>query len=172
MPISRAILDQFPAIVFFETGTHQGDGVQCALDSGFDLIYTCEINPVSFGYCVHRFVDQRTKVSLHNEDSRSLLLRVLPTITTKVTFWLDAHSCEDPLPGGNDDPLLEELAIISEHPLKNHNILIDDIRNLGTPRLKASVEAILAALAKINPGYQINLLHSPDYPFDILAAHL
>lgn len=172
MPLSVELLQQYPASVFFETGTHHGDGVQCALEAGFELIYSVENDPVSYGFCVHRFQGQRSRVCLELGDSRPFLARVLPSITVQTTFWLDAHSCEEPLPGGNDDPLLQELALIAEHPLKTHNILIDDIRNLGTPRLKATLEEVQQALVRINPAYRVQLFHSPDFPFDILAASL
>lgn len=172
MPLSVEILQQFPASIFFETGTHHGDGVQCALESNFELIYSVEKDPVSYGFCVHRFEGNRNRVCLELGDSRDFLARVLPSITTKATFWLDAHSCEAPLPEGNDDPLLRELALIAEHPLKMHNILIDDIRNLGTPRLKGTLEEVQRALARINPAYRVQLIHSVDFPFDILTATL
>ena len=30
--------------IFIETGTFSGEGIQCALDAGFEKIYSCDIN--------------------------------------------------------------------------------------------------------------------------------
>ena len=37
---------------FVETGTHTGGAVQSALEAGFEVIMSCELNPFFMGYRV------------------------------------------------------------------------------------------------------------------------
>lgn len=158
--------------VFVETGTHRGDGVNAALNAGFPCIYTTEVNPFDHGWCSHRFQHQRDRVHLHLEDSRAFLRKLVPTLTTRAVFWLDAHWCDS---GGGrlgDVPLLKELRIIGmRKPAIGHTILIDDARYLthgpeGFPKSSEIVRAIHA----ISRRYRIALHPSRDFPRDILVA--
>lgn len=178
MPLPKPIrfLDSFRTLIFVETGSHRGDGIQEALDTGcFDAIYSCDISPFAFGWCSHRFEKLNNRVYLYLNDSRAFLKEVLPSITTKITFWLDAHECgTDRGPGtesGSEDdvPLLEELQLIRKHEIKHHNILIDDVRLFGEGAYPKK-ETIVAAIKRINPKYEIVYYDSPDFPGDILVA--
>jgi hypothetical protein len=176
LPEPYWFLSDYKTLVFIETGSNRGDAIRHALAAGFDCIYSVDISPFAFGWCCHRFRDVRTKVNLFCEDSRAFLKRILPSITTQCTFWLDAHWC-----GGNgemegadggtlgDVPLLEELTIIRKHEINNHIIIIDDVRlfgNEGYPTLN-QIEFVLH---KINPQYEIQFFDSPDFEADILIA--
>ena len=37
--------------IFIETGTAEGDGIECALKAGFEEIYSIELNPNLFEKC-------------------------------------------------------------------------------------------------------------------------
>ena len=57
---------------------------------------------------------------------------LLPKISEPITFWLDGHwSAGDTAQGDTNTPLLQELVEISNHHIKNHTILVDDIRQFG-----------------------------------------
>lgn len=174
MALPKGLLSQYltPAGVFIETGTHMGDGVQEALDAGFTCIHTVDISPFCFGYCTARFEGLRDKVNLFNGDSRQFMRRTLAHLTTQATFWLDAHFCGGD--GGNksDVPLMKELSLLSRHPIRNHVILIDDVRLMGTEDLTPNLVAVSLMLRNINPGYQIRFVDSRDFCNDILVAIL
>ena len=56
---------------------------------------------------------------------------ILNGISKRCTFWLDGHFCGDFTASGiRPVPLMEELQIIAGHHIKNHIILIDDMRLL------------------------------------------
>lgn len=185
MPIG--FLTPYVTTIFVETGTHRGDGVAEALDAGFSCIYSCDVSHFAYGWCSHRFREHTDIVHLLLQDSRSFLQdrvgrpapepgKFITDLGQKTTFWLDAHWC-----GGNgevggadggtdeDHPLLEELRIIGEHPLKNHTLLIDDVRMFSTPSWPALGE-VREAIFKINPNYQIEYRDGLEFSDDILVA--
>jgi len=170
MPLSTALLALHHSLVFIETGFYRGDGIQCALDVGFDCIYSADVSVFCHGWCSHRFEKELTKVHLHCGDSRDFLHELLPTITTQITFWLDAHFCGGDGGDPEDVPLLEELKVIARHSLKNHILLIDDVRLMGTLHLPVSQNRIIQQIQKMNRGYRIEYCDSPDFPNDILVA--
>lgn len=178
LPKPKLFLVDYLTSAFVETGSHRGDGIQHALNVGFPLVYSVDISPFSYGWCSHRFRTRRDRVDLYCNDSRIFLEELLPRIINRCTFWLDAHWC-----GGNgemqgkdggdkeDVPLLEELKIIRDHGIKDHIILIDDVRLLGTESFP-SMETVLRSLHRINPDYRISTHNSDDYHSDILVADI
>jgi len=154
--------------VFIETGSHRGDGIQAALDAGFKCVYSTEINPIDFGWCSCRFEKFGTKVHLFNSDSRQFLRDLLPQVTTRCTFWLDAHACGSGGGDVEDCPLLEELALIAMHEIKEHTILIDDVRLFGSEL--PTLGEVKAALFNIRSPHDISFVNSSDYIDDILVA--
>ena len=73
------------------------------------------------------------KIVLIQGDSAVVLKELLATeINEPVVFWLDAHSGKEKYAKGDVDvPLLNELAVISSHNVKDHAIFIDDIDKFG-----------------------------------------
>jgi len=147
--------------VFIETGSYIGDGIRAALGAGFPQIISIEVNDFFYQICKNAFVES-TNVELCFGDSIKVLSRVLENINERCTFWLDGHYMSDPhtLGGVMPVPLMEELKIIAVHPIKNHTILIDDIRLLrdhdaewkDLPYSVCDVEKFIYA---INPDYKI-----------------
>ena len=172
MPLTKEILERYLNQVFVETGSNRGDGIQAALDAGFGCIYSTDISPFAHGYCTHRFWDWRDIVFLYGDDSRKFLKWFIPKLTTRCTFWLDAHFCGGE--GGHrlDVPLLRELRIIRSSLLNIHTILIDDVRLMGTPDLPVSLRHVMASLKKINPDYITSRIDSPEFKDDILVAEI
>lgn len=170
MPLSSDILAAYPNQVFIETGTHHGDGVQCALDAGFPCIYSVELSQFAFGYCTHRFLEQQDKVHLYQGDSRKFLKGILPTVTTRVTFWLDAHFCGSDAGTQDDVPLMDELRWIARHEIYSHTILIDDVRLMGTRELFVRLDEVVGKLKMINYRYKISRIASLEFADDILVA--
>lgn len=177
MPLAEGLLEDFRTAVFVETGSHRGDGIQRALDAGYEAIYSVEISPFAYGWCSHRFQDNRDRVHLVLGDSRAFIAGLITrTITSRTTFWLDAHHCGgnaemDGADGGapGDHPLLEELRLIGQSHIRNHHLLIDDIRMFGSagwPRIEDVHEAIFA----INPDYRLSARDSQDFKTDVLIA--
>jgi hypothetical protein len=67
-------------------------------------------------------------------------------------------------------PLETELNIISQHPIKIHTIMVDDMRCCNTDYFDfKSKELIEQAILKINPEYKLVYENSWE-PSDILVA--
>lgn len=108
--------------VFIETGTYRGEGMIAARDAGFLEIYSIDI--VEHPDIIFKY-DGVGTAKRYIDDSRTVLPWLLPKITGKVMFWLDAHSM---LMEGEEDnyPLMDELDAIANHCKQPPTILIDD----------------------------------------------
>lgn len=164
MPISTNILSKFLNPYFIETGSHIGEGIQTAVDSGFDKIISIELSNKYYNICKQKF-ESNNRVSLILGDAELVLKDIIDGINYPITFWLDGHhSGDDTAWGLHNDPIFEELDIISTHVIKSHTILVDDIRGMDVSKL---VEKIL----EINKDY--NISYEDGYiPGDILVATL
>lgn len=122
--------------VLFETGTFLGNGVQLAIDAGFDRVYSVEIIDEYFTANVERFSDQQNVNLLHGESAKCLSDTVA-TINENILFWLDAHfpgadgglcsynSCEDEAIRCPFETELETIKTI--RPYRNDVFIIDDL---------------------------------------------
>jgi hypothetical protein len=130
--------------IFFETGTHHGDGVTRALKLGFNKALSVEIDQNYFLECYDKFTEEiiQGKVHLFFGDSNAWMDHMLKLIKEPTLFWLDGH------PDGIDgNPLWEELNAIKRHNIKTHTILIDDIPIYFDPK------QVEDKLLEINPNY-------------------
>lgn len=110
--------------IFFETGTHHGDGVLKAIELGFNKILSVEIDQDYYLECYDKFIEEiiQGKVHLFFGDSNAWMDHMLKLIKEPTLFWLDGH------PDGIDgNPLWGELESIKKHNIRTHTILIDDI---------------------------------------------
>lgn len=128
--------------LFFETGTHKGDGVQNALDMGFEEVISIEILPEFYEGCVERFKDNN-KVHLFLGDSNERMEEMLELIKEPSLIFLDGHF-------NNGDPLWKELEILKNHPIKTHTIIVDDM-----PNYFGNGEKVKEKLLEINPNYTL-----------------
>ena len=86
-------------------------------------------------------IGEKTNITLLRGDTRDHL-QLLVSDIDNVLFWLDAHWSGGETYGEQDEcPLLKELDIIFNSPMKNYAILIDDARLfLAPPPLPHLVE--------------------------------
>lgn len=173
MPTSSEIFKKYPNKIFIETGSYLGDGIQQALDAGFEVVISIELSDKYFSISTNRFIDN-PKVKILKGDSYKVLPDVLKDIDTPVTFWLDGHySSGDTALGDYWAPLIQELDVIKEHPIKNHKILIDDMRCWEEPNTVHGFykNDIIDKLKEINPDY--NLTYEDGFQKDdVLVAHI
>ncbi len=163
--------------IFIETGSYAGWGIDAALAAGFTKIISIEVNDHFYQICKEKFEPYKN-VYLHFGDSMLILPEILKTINERCTFWLDAHYMSDPNTEGGmiPVPLMEELKIIKQHPIKNHTILIDDIRLLRDHEaewadLPYGVSDVEEFIYSINPGYKITYTFG-EVDDDILIAEI
>ena len=157
---------QFRRNIFIETGSGYGDGIQMALNAGFNKIYSIELSKLMYNNCLQKFKDN-SKVNLIFGNSVEILPLILSSINEPVTFWLDAHCSGGDTVGGATPPLMNELHVIGKHHIKEHTILIDDLRSWG----ELYVNLLANKILNINPHYRI-IFADGSTPDDILIAKI
>lgn len=163
--------------VFVETGTYRGDGIQLAIDAGYEKIISIDIDPSAFDFCMSRFNminEPKPWLKLYQGDSANCLAGLINFIDEPITFWLDSHwqMLEGTEPGANPFPLVKELIQIGQHPIKSHTIIIDDIMVLTHPATTNwSKKMIEQGIKNINPKYKIEYFANPVIN-NILVANL
>lgn len=171
---SETLFMKFPNKYFIESGTFTGNGVRQALNTGlFEKIHTIELSVLYYTKACHQFKYQ-PQVILWQGDSGDVLDLLLKEINAPATFWLDAHySGGNTAKGSTLSPILKELKSIGNHPIKNHVILIDDVRQFGSYEFDyVTLDQIVSEIMKINPNYQIEFLDCPYQKGDVLAAYV
>ena len=167
------IFKNYPNPVFIETGSYFGDGIQLAVDAGFNEIYSIELSEKYHGISSRRFSNVPS-VKVVRGESHEVLGDLINKIETPITFWLDGHySAGDTAKGKFIAPLIQELECIKAHPIKTHKILIDDLRcwNVYNPAHGFTTEDLIKIIMEINPNYTIEYLDGHE-PNDILAAEV
>lgn len=133
MPFSSETLKRHKyGSVFIETGTFLGDGVQAALDAGFETIHSIELNDDMYRDACARFRNT-PGVTIWHGDSADVLPQILERVgPVRCTLWLDAHA-SGPLSGGRSGgtPVLDELDAIAASEARCL-IMIDDRRLFGS----------------------------------------
>lgn len=158
--------------MFVETGTAAGDGIQRALDAGFDLIDSCEAANKWFQISLDRFKGSN-KVELYKGKSTDFLEDVVSYSDTQVIF-LDAHSAgpesfghQECITGIEDyqqeNIIKTELNIIL-NKYNKHVIIIDDVNGLTD----GHAEEYMEIMSKANLEYKFsfwdeNLSGKTDY---------
>ena len=136
MPIHNSILtelkNRYNLSTYFETGLSRGRGVDSALSSGFDKVYSIDV--------CKRWIDEgREKyddsiVTLIHGDSQHIFDHI-KDIDERILFFLDAHNDHSNLDGENSSvhcPIAQELEAISKHHIKNHIIVVDDVNIINS----------------------------------------
>ena len=154
---SKELFQKHPNPVFIESGTYYGDGVQAAIDAGFKTIYSIELDENLYKLCADRFKDN-TNVEIIFGDSHLVLDDLLHKIDSPATFWLDGHWAGGGTSRGKyESPLVQELEAIGRHHIKNHTILIDDLRCWNKNVQGFDKVTLIKACLQINPYYTISL---------------
>lgn len=173
MPSKKENFEKYPNPVFIETGSFMGDGINQAKEAGFKKIISIELSDKYFNMCKNRFIDD-SSIEIVKGDSFKVLPSVIEPINEKITFWLDGHhSCEDTALGDHWAPLMQELEVIKNHSIKEHTIMIDDMRCWEEPNPVHGFykEDIFKILKEINPDYKISYEDGIEKN-DILVAHI
>lgn len=143
--------------VFIETGSFTGNGIKLAYDAGFTKIISIELSQKYYEACKERFkgVDSITCVQ---GDSGKVLWDIIKDINEPILFWLDGHwGAADTAYGDEESPLLKELAIIAQHPIKTHTLMIDDLRCWTKEKTGFDIGDIIKAVYQINKDYTFEL---------------
>ncbi len=170
MPATIEIFKNYLTDTFIETGSYIGDGIAKALNVGFKIVHSMEINYEYYNKCHVRFINN-DNVNLYNGDSIKFLKDILDKIETKCTFWLDSHNFDET---NMCSRIVEELMIIAMHKRHDHIILIDDNRLIET-NFGLNREQIKRLLKIINPKYKIDTVDGYDKGVlenDIIVARL
>jgi hypothetical protein len=152
---------------FIETGSGQGDGIQRALDAGFEHVSSIEAYDENFMICAMRFQNDR-RVKLYRGRSVDVLPRLLSLLPGPCVFFLDAHPSaensygyEEAARGDADyyqDTIIrQELALILADG-RRHVILIDDMHGDSSVCVPTYRDMILRA--------------QPDYTFRLYDENL
>ena len=170
MASTKEIFQKYPNPIFIETGSYQGDGIQLALDAGFKTIYSIELGQDLYSHCIERF-NGVANVHLLQGDSGIVLSGLLENIKEPATFWLDGHfSGGITAMGSINSPLLEELEAIKNHPIKNHIIMIDDLRGWYKDTYGFDTLDLMKKIKEINPNYTFILEDGYDYNLEIVYS--
>jgi len=154
MPITKEALQKYISPIFFETGSYQGETIDIALDLGFNSIHSIELSQRYHQALLDKYAEQKN-VHLHHGDSGHLMNYILPRIHHRCTFWLDAHfSIPGDARGQQMSPVMSEISQIAKHHIKNHIILIDDLRLMENV-YNISINSLIGQIGKINPNYCI-----------------
>jgi hypothetical protein len=155
--------------VFYESGSYNGDGIADALDAGFTEIHSYEVAQKWHHHSKARFLDD-SRVNLYLAPSQTMDLSAL---NERAMFWLDAHySFGDTSYHKTVCPVLEELAIIKNHHIKTHTILVDDVRLYGTREFAdITLQDVGALIKSINPAYEFKF-ENGHIEHDILVAYV
>ena len=171
--------------IFIETGCAAGDGVQRALDAGFETIKSIEAATEWFIKSTRRF-NSVSNVEIILGKSTDKLQAVIDDLLFNVPFifYLDAHSSGDTSFGHKEcvsgDPefqqdniIKQELNIILSN-YKRHIICIDDVNGLEDGHAVEYMDLCL----KYNPDYKFMFYDEqldakgPRYKDKILTAIL
>lgn len=171
---SKEVFEKFPNTYFVETGSYLGEGIQLALDTGsYDQIISIELSPHYASFCKSKFASNKN-VKILLGDSGQILFRIMKSIDKTATFWLDGHwSGGNTARGSKISPIMEELEAIKSSKIKNHVILIDDVRGFGGDQFDYhTLDEVVDKIKEINPNYKIAFYDCAAAKGDILAAFI
>lgn len=157
--------------IFVETGTYMGETVKLALDFGYEMVHTVELNDELYEKAVKMF-EGNPKVKVWHGDSIDCLVDIIKEIGDQpATFWLDAHASGH-LEGGKSGgtPVVDEIWLIRSSPCKEHTIFIDDRRLFGSAEWSGVTEdQAYEELKEVNPNYNFIYLDG-HIEKDVLCA--
>ena len=143
--------------ILVETGTYLGDMVW-AQRNNFDQVFSIELDRRLATSAQKRFMKNKN-ITIIEGDSGKVLPKLIPQITEKAIFWLDAHySGGITARGEKDCPILDELKTILSTQIE-HIILIDDARHFIGERDYPTIEGISAYIQYIYPNSILNIEH-------------
>jgi hypothetical protein len=165
LPKEHNIFKDYLNKYFVETGSLCGDGILKAIEAGFENIISIELSEKHYNFCVDKFKNI-PYVKLIKGDSGKILYDIIININEPITFWLDGHySGDNTAKSDLSMPIINyELEQISKHSIKNHTIIIDDLRGMN----KKEIENMI--LQNISNDYKFIYLDSKHAKEDIMVA--
>ena len=147
MMIVRSYLTKYSLQGFVETGTYLGDTLDYVSKSGANCT-SIELSQDLYEAAGRRF-GRHKNITLIQGDSGKKLPKLIAEIKEPTLFWLDGHySSGITASAAADTPVSVELNAILSHPVKQHVILIDDVRCFcgenGYPHLEELLRAVRA----------------------------
>ncbi len=154
---------------FVETGTFLGETLM-SVSPSFTYNWSVEAQKDCFNTCIMRTQSPvRKNVKLFLGESPEILSVILSEldereeVDKRCVFFLDAHFSGKIDPNASDlkthlseqhgnCPLIQEIEEIGKHKEKNHLILIDDVRMMGTEGWP-TIEETLESIKSINQDY-------------------
>lgn len=159
----REVAQRHGCRTFVETGTYFGESV-VALRPYFERLITIELAPALAALARDTFRGDAAVVPLEG-DSAEVLGGLESRIVGRALVWLDGHFSGGFTAGTADVcPLEAELLSLGTYARRDHVILIDDIRLLGTDPSYPTPERTRELLLAINPAYTIVAEH------DVMSA--
>tara|TARA_R100001480_G_scaffold154661_1_gene160722 strand:+ start:592 stop:1188 length:597 start_codon:yes stop_codon:yes gene_type:complete len=133
---------------FIETGCHFGGSLTHAINGGYKNLYSCDINKERVDHCLAELSSKCDVLRIDHSNSIDFFEKLLPTIDTDATFWLDAHD------EGGGVPTFDELALIKKlFKNKESTIVIDDIPLY----FNQVIPDLIAKIKEINPDYNTRM---------------
>lgn len=155
---------------FIETGSYIGIGIELALQSGFEKVYSIELFDEFYDLCVNKFKDNPKVEVIHGDSFYELekLLNSNPSIP--FTYWLDGHfSGEGTGCGVMETPLMKELEVILSRNVDGELIYIDDMRMYKDFNEDVNISKIKELLKTYKPNAIVWYESSVHDPTDILC---
>lgn len=125
--------------IYIETGFYYGESALKAFDSGFEQVYSCDINEKFVENGKKIFADKiaKNEFFIFHGRSTDILKTILENLEHEAVFFLDAHDLnyedtkKEEWDIKDECPIIEELDLIKNHKIKNHTIIVDDLRMFG-----------------------------------------
>lgn len=172
--LKENVLNKYKNEYFFETGTYLGDSVELALNLGFSKIISIEIDENLQNDNIIKFQNKISEgiVELIVGDTLLVMEDLIKYLDKKTTFWLDAH-VDLGVSGVKRCPLYDEITMISKSEIKNHTIMIDDLRCFGGGLWGEGIhlDEVKKLILEINDDYKFSL-EDGHIPNDILVAYV
>jgi hypothetical protein len=152
---------------FIETGSAAGDGIQRALDAGFDDVTSIEANENWFRYCMHRYISD-LRVKLHLGKSVDVLRNLIVSKKNKnIIFFLDAHPA-GPTTAGHDEVIAGNSEYGQDQIIKNELTVI--LARFNEPVIMIDDQAGISPTS----NYYIDMISEkhPGYIFEFYDENL
>jgi hypothetical protein len=151
---------------FIETGCYLGDGIQLAMDSGFEEIYSIELSDKFIKICQDRFQYNVNLIKGDSYTELSILLEKYPN--DSFTYWLDGHySGVGTGRGVKDFPIMEEIECILKRKISGEIIYVDDMRIIKNYNDSINTDRILDLIKKYKSDYKVyyedSRLHNGEF---------
>lgn len=174
MPFIEELLT-FKNNYFVETGTFEGETLDVVSQSNlFQQIYSIELSYFYYEKCKNKFKNKEN-IEIVFGNSKYDLSNVINNIKEPITFWLDSHWSDHSNIANDEEticPIMEELEQIKNHPIKNHTIIVDDIRLMNDSDFPVNLVEIVNKILRINPNYTIKFFDDFAARNDVLVAFI